>query len=95
MNRVTNQLVLAAKTMAAPAAVVAAFALGAALFVGHGNVHAAAAMDDNSVEALTALDRAMEAVAAKVTPAVVTSSPTITWSMAPPASRSRSTIAAS
>jgi serine protease Do len=71
MNRVTNQLVLAAKTMAAPAAVVAAFALGAALFVGHGNVHAAAAMDDNSVEALTALDRAMEAVAAKVTPAVV------------------------
>ena len=57
--------------MAAPAAVVTAFALGAALFVGHGNVHAAAAMDDNSVEALTALDRAMEAVASRVTPAVV------------------------
>jgi serine protease Do len=71
MNRVTNQLVPAAKKMAVPAAVVAAFALGAALFVGHGNVHAAAAMDDNSVEALTALDRAMEAVAARVTPAVV------------------------
>jgi serine protease Do len=57
--------------MAAPAAVVGAFALGAALFVGHGNVHAATAIDDNSVEALTALDHAMEAVAARVTPAVV------------------------
>jgi len=71
MNRVTNQLVPVAKKLAAPAAVVAAFALGASLFVGHGNVHAAGAMDDNSVEALTALDRAMEAVAARVTPAVV------------------------
>jgi serine protease Do len=59
-----------------PAAIVGAFALGAVLFVGHGYVHAAsgtAAMpiDDNSVEALTSLDRAMEAVAARVTPAVV------------------------
>jgi serine protease Do len=71
MSQVTNQLVPVAKKMAAPAAVVTAFALGAALFVGHGNVHAAAAMDDNSVEALTALDRAMEAVASRVTPAVV------------------------
>jgi serine protease Do len=58
------------------AAIVGAFALGAALFVGHGNVHAAsgtAAMpiDDSSVEPLTALDHAMEAVAARVTPAVV------------------------
>jgi serine protease Do len=57
--------------LAASAAVVGAFALGAALFVGHGNVHAATAIDDNSVEALTALDHAMEAVAARVTPAVV------------------------
>jgi serine protease Do len=71
MNQATNQLVTVAKKIAAPAAVLAAFTLGAALFVGHGNVHAAAAMDDNSVEALTALDRAMEAVAARVTPAVV------------------------
>ena len=68
----TNQLVAAAKRFSAPAAVVGAFALGAALFVGHGRVHAAAMpMDDNSVSALTALDRAMEAVASKVTPAVV------------------------
>jgi serine protease Do len=76
MKQVTNQLVERAKKLAMPAAIVGAFALGAVLFVGHGNVHAAsgtAAMpiDDNSVEALTALDRAMEAVAARVTPAVV------------------------
>jgi serine protease Do len=57
--------------MAAPAAVAGAFALGAALFVGHGSVHAASAIDDNSVAALTSLDHAMEAVAARVTPAVV------------------------
>ncbi|HEY6851367.1 MAG TPA: Do family serine endopeptidase [Terracidiphilus sp.] len=66
----TNELVTA-KKLAAPAAVVGAFVLGAALFVGHGSVHAASAIDDNSVEALTSLDHAMEAVAARVTPAVV------------------------
>jgi serine protease Do len=57
-----------------PAAFVGAFALGAALFVGHGRVSAASGampMDDSSVSALTALDHAMEAVASKVTPAVV------------------------
>jgi serine protease Do len=54
--------------------VAGAFALGAALFVGHGRVHAASntpPLDDNSISALTNLDHAMEAVAAKVTPAVV------------------------
>jgi serine protease Do len=74
MKLTTNQLVTA-KTLAVPAAVVGAFVLGAAMFVGHGGVHAAsgaaAPIDDNSVEALTALDHAMEAVAARVTPAVV------------------------
>jgi serine protease Do len=60
-----------AKRFAAPAAIVGAFGLGAALFVGHGNVRAASAMDDQSVEALTALDHAMEAVTSRVTPAVV------------------------
>jgi serine protease Do len=62
------------KRLAVPAAIVGAFALGAALFVGHGRVSAASGampMDDNSVSALTALDHAMEAVASKVTPAVV------------------------
>jgi serine protease Do len=57
--------------LAASAAVVGAFALGAVLFVGRGSVQAASAIDDNSVEALTALDHAMEAVASRVTPAVV------------------------
>ena len=71
MLRSTNQLVVWAKKIAAPAAMAAAFALGAALFAGHGSVRAASAIDDNSVAALTSLDNAMEAVAARVTPAVV------------------------
>ena len=71
MSQTTNQLVAVAKKLSAPAAIVGSFALGAALFVGHGRVQAASAMDDNSVSALTSLDHAMEAVASKVTPAVV------------------------
>ena len=71
MPPTTNHLVAAMKKLATPAAVVGAFALGAAIFAGHGSVHAASAMDNNSVEALTALDHAMEAVASRVTPAVV------------------------
>jgi serine protease Do len=75
MPESTNQLVAKAKKVAAPAAVVGAFLLGAAMFVGRGGVHAAPMaalpMDDNSVSALTSLDHAMEAVAARVTPAVV------------------------
>jgi len=74
MSQSTNQLVSMVKRIGAPIAVAGAFALGAALFVGHGRVNAASAampMDDQSVSALTALDHAMEAVAAKVTPAVV------------------------
>ena len=76
MSHTTNQLVgRGFKKAAAPLTLVAAFAIGGALFVGHTGVHAAsmaaAPMDDNSVSALTSLDHAMEAVAAKVTPAVV------------------------
>lgn len=71
MTQATNQLVTRAKRMAFPASLAAAFALGAAFFAGHGNVSAASAIDDNSVSALTSLDRAMEAVASRVTPAVV------------------------
>jgi serine protease Do len=72
----TNQLVVKARKLAAPAAAAGAFVLGAAFFVGHGGVHAAAVsnpapLDDRSVSALTALDQAMESVAARVTPAVV------------------------
>ena len=74
MPQSTNQLIAIAKRMSAPAAVVGAFALGAVLFVGHSSVHAASTpstLDDNSVAALTSLDHAMEAIAARVTPAVV------------------------
>jgi serine protease Do len=71
MPESTNHLVANVRKLAAPAAIVGAFALGAALFVGHSRVHAASAMDEDSVSALTSLDHAMEAVASKVTPAVV------------------------
>src|ERR1700678_4425572 len=71
MKEATNHLVAPAKMLAASAALVGAFALGASFFVGHGNVHAASAIDDNSVEALTSLHHAMEAVASRVPPAVV------------------------
>ena len=73
MIQATNQLVTIAKKLAVPAAVAGAFVLGAAIFAGHGRVQAAAAMalDESSVSALTSLDHAMEAVASKVTPAVV------------------------
>ena len=71
MFQSTNQLVAMAKKIAVPASIAAAFALGAAVFTLHGRVQAASAIDDNSVAALTSLDSAMEAVAARVTPAVV------------------------
>src|SRR6266700_2537220 len=73
MQATTNQLVDSAKKLSVPAAIAGAFVLGAAFFAGHGRVHAAAAMplDDRSVSALSSLDEAMEAVASKVTPAVV------------------------
>jgi serine protease Do len=71
MTATTNQLVTTSKKLAVPAAIAAAFALGAAIFTGHGNVHAASAMDDNSIAAISSLDHAMEALASKVTPAVV------------------------
>jgi serine protease Do len=75
MSVSTNELVTKGKKVALPAAIAGAFVLGAAFFVGHGGVHAAAEapapITDDSVSALTALDHAMEAVAARVTPAVV------------------------
>ena len=76
MSITTNKLVTTAKHFALPVTVVGSFALGAAFFAGHGAVHAAmmnggTPIDDNSVSALTALDKAMEAVTSKVTPSVV------------------------
>ena len=79
MSASTNQLVATAKRFAAPAAAVAAL-LFAIVFVfnhtvahaaGGAGIGAAAPMDDSSVSSLVALDNAVEAVAARVTPAVV------------------------
>ena len=75
MARATNQLVSHARRFAVPGSLLAAAVLGSAVFI-HGNqVHAAAvtasALDDNSVAALSAMDQAMESLAARVTPAVV------------------------
>ena len=73
MAATTNHLVAISRKLSVPASIAGAFVLGAAFFAGHGRVHAAGAtpLDDNSVSALTSLDQAMEAVASKVTPAVV------------------------
>jgi serine protease Do len=79
MSASTNSLVVRTRRFAAPAAAAAAVVLGAGLLIGH-TAHAAsgramwngaAPMDDNSVSSLVALDNAVEAVAARVTPAVV------------------------
>ena len=72
----TNHLVAnATRRFAAPAAIAGSFVLGAALFMGHMDVHAAMAatppLDDQSVSALTALDHAMENVTSRVTPSIV------------------------
>ena len=75
----TNSLVAKAKQFGAPAGGAAAVLLGFGFLIGH-TAHAAAngaafngaaPMDDSSVSSLVALDNAVEAVAARVTPAVV------------------------
>lgn len=71
----TNSLVAKAKRFALPIGGAAALVLTIPFMIGHNHVHAAsfggAPMDDNSVSSLVALDNAVEAVAARVTPAVV------------------------
>jgi serine protease Do len=79
MSVTTNSLVtkvkLGARKYATPVILGAAIVGGATLFLNHNGVHAASfsasPLDDNSVSSLTALDNAVEAVAARVTPAVV------------------------
>jgi len=80
----TNSLIARVKQFAFPATGALALVAGGLLFFDHTPVHAAAAdplksaapLDDQSVSALTALDNAVEAVAARVTPAVVSVSVT-------------------
>ena len=74
MSASTNQLVAKGKKVGIPVAIAGAFALGAVLFVGHGDVHAAMTappLDDQSISAISSLDHAMEQLAARVTPSVV------------------------
>jgi len=72
----TNKLVGKAGRFGAPAGVAVALVLAATMFIHHNGVHAAmisspAPLDDNSVSSLVSLDHAVEAVAARVTPAIV------------------------
>ncbi|WP_263359699.1 Do family serine endopeptidase [Acidicapsa ligni] len=74
MTSPTNSLVAKAKKLAVPVGTAATLLLATAFFFGHNQVHAASTaspLDDHSVAALTALDDAVESVAARVTPAVV------------------------
>jgi serine protease Do len=72
----TNKLVGKAGRFAVPAGAALALVLAATMFFHHNGVHAAmisspAPLEDNSVSSLVALDNAVEAVAARVSPAVV------------------------
>jgi serine protease Do len=76
MSASTNSLVTKAKRFALPIGAAAALMVSIPFISTHTGVHAAsfagaAPMDDNSVSSLVALDNAVEAVAARVTPAVV------------------------
>ncbi|HTD53983.1 MAG TPA: trypsin-like peptidase domain-containing protein, partial [Silvibacterium sp.] len=75
MSESTNNLRGKTTRTAGIAGTAAALVLGAAFLVHHNGVHASdgygTPIEDSSVSALTDLDRAMETVAAHVTPAVV------------------------
>ncbi|MGB6746341.1 MAG: protease Do, partial [Terracidiphilus sp.] len=75
MPETTNSLVAKTKKYAAPLIASATLIVTFAFLSGHNSAHAAAAasgpLDDSSVSSLVALDNAVEAVAARVTPAVV------------------------
>jgi serine protease Do len=75
MAATTNQLVSKGKKFILPTSLAAVALVSSALVLHQSNVHAAAVtaapLDDNSVAALTSMDRAMESLAARVTPAVV------------------------
>ncbi|NYF78985.1 Do family serine endopeptidase [Granulicella arctica] len=75
MTALTNQLVVRARRIVVPTAAFLVLFLAVAFYFNHSGVHAASnpssPLDDNSVASLTALDNAVESVAARVTPAVV------------------------
>jgi serine protease Do len=80
MSVSTNPLIARTKRLAIPAGTAAAALLGAAFLFGHRTAEAAssaaAPLDDSRVSSLVALDNAVEAVASRVTPAVVSVSVT-------------------
>jgi serine protease Do len=74
MTASTKQLVAIGKKLAIPAGIVATLVLSFVFLTTHYAAHAAplsGPLDSSSVEPLVALDNAVEAVAARVTPAVV------------------------
>ena len=75
MPESTNSLVAKTKRYAAPLLASVTLIVTFAFLSGHNSAHAAAAaagpLDESSVSSLVALDNAVEAVAARVTPAVV------------------------
>ena len=73
MQPSTNSLVAKVKRLAIPVGAIATVLFALAFAFDHSRAHAAAAapMDDSSVSSLVSLDNAVEAVAARVTPAVV------------------------
>src|SRR5690349_12951220 len=76
MSASTNQLVVKARKFGLPAGITAVAVLGSAFALhSNNNVHASAVtaspLDDQSVSAITAIDNAMETLAARVTPAIV------------------------
>ena len=80
MTVTTNSLVATTKRLAIPTGVAATVLLGGTFLLGHRSAEAAssaaAPLDDSRVSSLVALDDAVEAVAARVTPAVVSVSVT-------------------
>jgi len=75
MSEVTNKLVAIMRKYIVPAGSLSALVIAGGLFLQQNNVQAeglaAGALDDQSVSSLEALDKAVEAVASRVTPAVV------------------------
>ena len=75
MSVSTKSLVVCTKRYVTPAVLSAVVAVGAVAVMNHPGVHASAVtaspLDDRSVAALTSLDQAMEALAGRVSPAVV------------------------
>jgi serine protease Do len=77
MSGSTNKLVGKAGRIAAPACAAAVLVLAGSMFMHYNGVHAAmiaspSPLDEGSVSSLVALDNAVEAVATRVSPAVVT-----------------------